>query len=164
MRRRGRTISLLFSVIMALPLTFCVVTEIKQQQLKHEARARLEKINLKTIILSAQEFHWTEAGKEINIRGELFDIKSYSVKNCKFTFSGLFDEDETAFDILHHNWRNNEQESKLLTELFQVLQSVFHNSVPLQEPGKNLAQQYPYLSPDKLSFQPNKIITPPPQA
>jgi hypothetical protein len=154
----------LFSVFMALPLTFCVVNDIKQQQLKHEARERLEKISLKTIILSTHEFHWTEAGKEISIRGELFDIKSYSVKNSKFIFSGLFDKEETALDKLEHSWRNHEEENKLLTELFQVLQSVFHNSAAVQEPGKKPSNQYPYLNPDKLSFQPKKIITPPPQA
>jgi hypothetical protein len=159
-----RTISLLFLLIMALPLTFCVVSEMKQQHLKQVSRGRLEKINLKTIVLSPYDFQWTEAGKEISIHSELFDIKSYSIKNGKFIFSGLFDKDETALDRLEHNWRNNEQENKLLTELFQVLQSVFHNAAPVQEPNRDLASQYPYLSPDKLSFQPKKIITPPPQA
>ena len=164
MRLPGRTISLLFLLIMALPLTFYVVTEMKQQHLKQVARERLEKIILQTIILPPHEFQWTEAGKEISIHGELFDIKCYSIKNGKFIFSGLFDKDETVFDELEHNWRNKEQENKLLTELFQVLQSVFHNSAPVQEPNGQLANQYPYLSPDKLSFQPKKIITPPPQA
>jgi hypothetical protein len=164
MLMRGRTISLLFSVIMALPLTFCVVTEIKQRQLKHDARERLEKINSVTVILSCHEFQWTEAGKEISIRGELFDLKSYSAKNGTFTFRGLFDKDETALDNLEHSWTNHQQENKLLTELFQILQSVFHNSAAVKEPGKKLTNQYPYLSPDKLSFQPKKIITPPPQA
>ena len=149
---------------MALPLTFCVVTEIKQQQLKHEARERLEKIISKTIILSAQEFYWTEAGKEIRVHGELFDVKFYSVNNGKYIFSGLFDKDETALDKLEHNWRNNQEENKLLAELFQVLQSVFHSSIAAQDQYKKLVHQYPYLSPDKLLFQPKKIITPPPQA
>jgi hypothetical protein len=149
---------------MALPLTFCVVTEMKQQHLKQVAREMLEKINLKTIILPAHEFQWTETGKEISVHGELFDIKCYSIKNGKFIFYGLFDNDETALDKLEHNWTNNEQENNLLTELFQVLQSVFHNSSRVQEPNRELANQYPYLSPDKLSFQPKKIITPPPQA
>jgi hypothetical protein len=149
---------------MALPLTFCVVTEMKQQHLKQVARERLQKINLRTIVLPPHEFQWTEAGKEINIHGELFDIKCYSIKNGKFIFHGLFDKDETALDKLAHNWRNNEQDTKLLTELFQVLQSVFHNSSQVQEPNIELANQYPYLSPDKLSFQPKEIITPPPQA
>ena len=164
MRLRGRTISLLFSVIMALPLTFCVVTEIKQQQLKHQARVRLEKLNLKKIFLSASEFQWTEVGKEISIHGDLFDIKSYSQKNGKFIFTGLFDKEEAELDKLEHNWRNNHEDNKFLTQLFQVLQSVFHNSAPIQAPYNKLANQYPYLSPDKLPFQPKKIITPPPQA
>jgi hypothetical protein len=136
----------------------------KQRQLKHDAKERLEKINLKTIILSTQEFRWTETGKEISIHGELFDIKSYSIINGKFIFSGLFDKDETALDKLEHNWKNSQEENKLVSELFQVLQSVFHNSAVLQEPSKELANQYPYLTTDKLLFQPKKIITPPPQA
>ena len=148
---------------MALPLTFCVVSELKQQHLKQVAKERLERINLKTVILSPQEFQWTEAGKEVSIHGELFDIKSYSIKNGKFILYGLFDKDETALDKLDHNWRNNDQENKVLNELFQVLQSVFHNTSAVQEPKGNLTNQYPYLSPDKLSFQPKKIITPPPQ-
>jgi len=149
---------------MALPLIFCVVTEMKQRQLKHEAKERLEKIKLKTIILSTQDFRWTETGKEISIHGELFDVKSYSIKNGKFIFSGLFDKDETALYKLDHNWKNNQEENKLISELFQVLQSVFHNSSPLPEPFRELANQYPYLSTDKLLFQPKEIITPPPQA
>jgi len=141
-----------------------MVTEMKQRQLKYEAKERLEKINLKTIILSTQDFRWTEPGKEISIHGELFDIRSYSIKNGKFIFSGLFDKDETALDKLEHNWKNNQEENKLLSDLFQVLQSVFHSATPLQEQPKDLANQYPYLSTDKLLFQPKKIITPPPQA
>src|SRR5436190_3247481 len=164
MRAPGRTISLLLLAIMALPLTFCVVTEIKQQQLKHEAKQRLENLVLKTIILSPTEFEWTEAGKEISIRGDLFDIKFYSLKNGKFIFCGLFDREETALDKLGHNWKNNQEENKLLTQLIEVLQSVFHNSGLEQDLHKNLAHQYPYLSPDRLLFQPKKIITPPPQA
>jgi hypothetical protein len=140
------------------------VTEIKQQQLKNEARARLEKLNLKRIVLSASEFQWTEAGKEITIHGELFDIKSYSQKNGKFIFFGLFDKEETTLDKLEHDWRNNQEESKFLTQLFQVLQSVIHNSTPTKAPDKKLANQYPYPGPDKLQFQSKKVITPPPRA
>ena len=140
------------------------MTEMKQRQLKHEAKERLEKINLKTIVLSTRDFRWTETGKEISIHGELFDIKSYSIKNGKFIFSGLFDKDETALDKLEHNWKNNEEENKLLSELFQALQSVFHNSATLQELSQALPNQYPYLITDKLLFQPKEIITPPPQA
>ena len=140
------------------------MTEVKQQQLKHDARTRLEELNLKTIALSAREFQWTEAGKEISVRGELFDIKSYSQKNGKFIFFGLFDKEETALDKLEHNWRSNQDENKFLTQLFQVLQSVFHNSAPMQGAYKKLTKQYAYPNPDKLSFQPKKIITPPPQA
>jgi hypothetical protein len=140
------------------------MTEIKQQQLKREARVKLEELKLKKIVLSASDFQWTERGKEISIHGELFDIKSYSQKNGKFIFSGLFDKEETELDKLEHNWRNNQEENKFLTQLFQVLQSVFHNSAPIQNPYKKLASQYPYPGPDKLSFQPKKIITPPPKA
>ena len=139
------------------------MAEIKQQQLKNEAIARLEKLNSKTIALSASEFQWTEVGNEISIHGELFDIKSYSQKNGKFIFSGLFDKEETALEKLEHNWSNNQDGNKFLTQLFQVLQSVFHNSAPMQDPSKKLANQYPYPSPDKLSFQTKRIITPPPQ-
>ena len=164
MRLPRGTISLFFAVILALPLTFCVMTEIKQQHLRNEARARLKELNLKTIFLSAGGFSWTEFGKEITIRGELFDIKSYSVKNGKFIFSGLFDKEETALEKLEHDCRNNQNENKFLTQLFEVLQSVFHSSGPAQDIYKKLASQYPYLIADKLSFQPKKIITPPPQA
>jgi len=163
MRTSRETISLFFSVIMALPLTFCVLAEIRQQHLKNEARARLEKLNLRTLVLSASEFQWTEAGKEISIRGELFDVKSYSTKSGKFIFSGLFDKEETALDTLEHNCRNNQDENKFLIQLFQVLQSVFHSSATTQGAYKKLDNQYPYLSTDKLSFQPKKIITPPPE-
>ena len=164
MRLPARIISFLFLVVTTLPITFCIVTEIKHQQLKYEAKQKVENLILKTIVLSPNEFQWTEAGKEISIHGDLFDIKSYSLTNGKFIFYGLFDKEETALDQLEHNWRNNREENKLLAELFQVLQSVFHNSGPEQDPHNKLINQYPYLSPDKLSFQPKKIITPPPQA
>ena len=149
---------------MVLPLIFCVVAEIKQKKLRGDARERLQEINLNTIVLSAHEFEWTEAGREISIRGELFDVKSYSFKKGRFIFNGLFDKEDTALDKIEHDWKDNRDENKVLTGLFQVLQSVFYNTVSDHNLYFKLANHYPYLNPDKLSLQPKDVATPPPQA
>ncbi|HET9825891.1 MAG TPA: hypothetical protein VFP87_11185, partial [Chitinophagaceae bacterium] len=90
--------------------------------------------------------------------------KSYSSENGKFIFTGLFDHEETVLNKLQHDWKTNRDENKLLTELFQILQSVFHNSKGEESLYSVLAVQHSYLIPNKLPTVIKKIITPPPQA
>ena len=148
---------------MLLPLSFCILSKIKQSQLKDQARERLEKYFLKKVTLTINQFTWTEPGKEISIDGNLFDVKYFSLKEDKFVFTGLFDKEETSLKKFDTNWQNNQQE-KLLTELFQVLQSVFYNSKLETNFYQKAPRHYLILTPDRLSFLPKKIITPPPKA
>ena len=88
---------------MLLPLSFCILSKIKQSQLKDQARERLEKYFLKKVTLTINQFTWTEPGKEISIDGNLFDVKYFSLKEDKFVFTGLFDKEETSLKKFDNN-------------------------------------------------------------
>ena len=159
-----KIISTLLLLAMLGPFLFCIITKIKEQHLKHEARENLEKLFLGKIIIRAGEFQRTYAHKEITINGDLFDVKSYSCENGIFVFQGLFDQKETLLNKLKHDSHTNQEDNKLLTELFQVLQSLFHNLKGEESLYNTLARRYPYLIPNKLPLPPAYVITPPPQA
>jgi hypothetical protein len=149
---------------MLLPFVYCILPQIKQQQLKNSARQRLEEHLINRITLSSAQFQWTDLGREISINGSLFDVKSYSSKNGQFTFTGLFDKEETTLvNKLKDNWTNHEKEDKTLALLFQVLQCVYHASASGETFDHALLSQYHAMAADKVCLIPAEILTPPPQ-
>ena len=69
----------------------------------------MESRSVVTVTASAQDVIWREEGREVTIKGEYFDLISWDLKGDTYTFTGVFDEEETAASNLLHqsNERNN---------------------------------------------------------
>jgi hypothetical protein len=122
----------LFILIGFTPLLFVIYTSIKQQEIRHNMKQQLEIKMLHTITLAKNEVHWLKDGKEILINGRMFDVKgSHPAGNGKISFTGLYDDDETALvNKMNKNQENeNKAGGKLLAQLFQLLQSPCNNTV-----------------------------------
>jgi hypothetical protein len=149
-----------------IPFVFILFLHVKQQAIRHKMKENLEQQLLQTITLSEDEVQWIKPGKEILVAGKMFDVKSFYSENGQYKFTGLFDQEETALvNQMENNCkRSNDSGSRLLTNLFQWLQSVYSNEVA----GPLLVNQ---LNDIKFCFtaiyliSPFKtILTPPPQA
>jgi len=128
-------------------------------------KEKLEQQNLHTISLPGTDVHWAKPGKEIRVDGRMFDIKSFSEKNGTYTFTGLFDDDETALNEYLEKDVNqkNESSNRLLSQLFQWLQAVdpatsADNCLTIQFQNPT-ASFYGLIIP----FAYKTILTPPPR-
>lgn len=69
--------------------------QVLQLHIQHKAEERLEKQSLQTIEVALHNVQWEKLGKEINIEGELFDVKSFFTTRDKIVLRGLWDRKET---------------------------------------------------------------------
>ena len=56
----------------------------------------MEQEELQTIVVDEHLVEWREKNREVTINGEYFDLTSWRLEDGKYTFSGVFDEEETA--------------------------------------------------------------------
>ena len=59
-------------------------------------KEELEKQSLHVVTLKNNDIIWLKAGKEIFLKGKMFDIKTAETRNGYTTFKGLYDEEETT--------------------------------------------------------------------
>lgn len=125
-------------------------------------KEELEEKQLQTIVLPEGEVTWMDK-HEIWVNNSMFDIHTKKLENGIYTFTGLYDEEETRLVEKERTaaGENNDQ-TKLLAQLFKCL-PVFctqNNDVA------DLACQYDsynqIVSPNVVS-QFREILTPPPQ-
>jgi hypothetical protein len=154
--------SIFFLALTLMPLISSSFLIIRLKIVQHEAKEKLEKGMLQTLVLNKNEFNWFKINKEISIDGKLFDVKSFSEKNGWYVFKGIYDHDETA---LNKNINNsiNEKANQFLTGLFQMLFSAHSSNFPELPPiGKMVVSSFPLIVQD-ISSPVKDILTPPPQ-
>jgi hypothetical protein len=159
------TSNCLLLLLAAMPLLYTLLIGIPQKAIQHKMKERLETQSLHTITVAENDVQWTRDGEEIWVNGRMFDIKSSHLQNGVYVFSGLYDNEETAFlEHLQKDQQNNPENNKQLVQLFQLLQSIYSN--PKEEiifPENSPADKFiPGSSP--LASQYISIFTPPPQA
>lgn len=125
-------------------------------------KEKLEERQLQTVIIPENEVTWMDK-HEIWVNNSMFDIQTKKLENGIYTFTGLYDEEETILVEQERNTagKNNEQ-NKLLTQLFKSLPVFCEQN---NEPGCffSLHDLYtPLILPGPVNpFR--KILTPPPQ-
>jgi hypothetical protein len=140
--------------------------QLHQKAVRHRMKEEMEKQCLHTITLQQQEFHWVEEGKELWVNNRLFDVKSFHVENGTYSFTGLYDEEETSLvkSLQQNEGQRNTPENKLLTEFFQLL-----NAPPPGDPTGYFGPSGILTTkfPDKKALLTTRHIattTPPPKA
>ena len=157
--------ALLFTLLGFAPLLFIILTGIKQQEIRYSMKRQLESKMLHTITLAKKDVYWMKKGEEILINGRMFDVKSsQSAGNDKISFTGLYDDDETALvKRVNKNQQNeNNAGGKLLAQLFQLLSSTCNNTpeevyIPLFN-----NDHFPVFA-QRLPSRFKTILSPPPQ-
>ena len=86
--------SFLLLSLFLLPYLYFFGFNIQQQRVYDKMEERLEKENLITLIISAEEIQWVKYNKEVLFNGKMFDIKEIVFDDGEYIMQGLFDEDE----------------------------------------------------------------------
>ena len=157
--------SLFFILLGFAPLLFIIIFSIKQQSIRHRMKEKMENQSLQSITLADNAIHWAKPGKEIWVKGKMFDIKSIAHKNGLTTFYGLYDDDETLLKKVFEKRckKKMTEENMLLGQLFYCLQGVYF--IPsVNSPFLSVKQLHEYsLNSPKIQSRFKTILTPPPQ-
>ena len=95
-KNRKHIASFFFGSLLLLPLVFIMLLQGLQFYLSHTADERMEERSIETLVVAEHKVEWKEKGREVTIDGKYFDLVSWSLQDGKYTFTGVFDEDETA--------------------------------------------------------------------
>ena len=149
-----------------VPLLFIIFFHIQQQRIHHKMEEAIEEHVLYSINVAEKKVHWIEKGKEIIIDGRMFDIKTLKFKDGVYTFTGLFDDEETLLvkQLEEKHKGGSVSDNKMMTLLFQWLRSVFNETHKENVSAANLLSQQFFIS-NKMPVlsQFISILTPPPR-
>lgn len=155
--------SLFFTGLGLVPLLFILILGIKKHDIRNRMKQKLESQSLQTLQLREDEVTWMDE-QEIWVHNSMFDIHTKKLERGVYTFTGLYDREETRLVELERNAAGKKkEENKLLVQLFKSLPGfcVQHNGITsLTVP---VTRSSPYLSRLPVS-QYREIPTPPPQA
>ena len=159
-----KIVALAFLLAGFMPVIFTLLFLCKQQMIRHEMKEKLETSLLQTITINEKDVVWMD-GHEIWVNEHMFDIHTKKLENGIYTFTGLYDEEETNLVKKHKDTtEKNSEESQLLSSLFQLLQSSFiENEANSLIPDLIIAEYRPLIL-HNISSPYINILTPPPQA
>ena len=128
-------------------------------------KEKLEEAMLHTIKVPEAKVQWVKFKKEIRLDGKMFDVKSFSVSNGEYVFTGLYDEEETA---LNNYFEKNTDQNKaatnhMLSSLFKLLQSIYTSDITEPMPLVDGPITFCPLILQYTSSSFKDILTPPPQ-
>ena len=148
-----------------MPVMFTLFFLFKQQMIRHEMKEKLELEMLHTIVVPEAEVKWVKYKKEIHVNDKMFDVKSFTLKEGQYIFKGLYDEEETALNSYFEKStdQKNEREVQILSELFKILQSIYHGDPDQAVITTNISNVYSPLILHHISSPFINILTPPPQ-
>lgn len=154
-------IPVMFGSLLALPLLLIVLLQLWQVYLFHTAYERMEEETVQTLVVETNQVVWKEEGREVTIDGEYFDLVSWSLQDGKYTFTGVFDRQETAIaNVLETKTNTGNFISRLLlvSQCFVATICIISmNHIPALE------KSFHFFS-DQYKFLFKRIISPPPKA
>ena len=127
-------------------------------------KEKLETSQLQTITISEKDVVWMD-DHEIWVNEHMFDIHTKKLESGLYTFTGLYDEQETNLvKKLKDTTEKNNEENQLLSSLFRLLQSAFIEDEGNSLITDRLKTEYRPLILQNISSPFKAILTPPPQS
>jgi len=153
---------IIFLLLGSAPLLLSLFVTLQKNTIRHRIKEKLEKRDLWTVAIPEYEVRWMDR-HEIWVNNSMFDIKTKKLENGIYTFTGLYDEEETLLVEKERNaaGKNNEQ-NKLLARMFSSLPLFFEreNEIIYYSSLNNL---YTVFIPSHPISPFKKILTPPPK-
>ena len=125
-------------------------------------KMEFEKGALQTVVLPENKVVWMDK-HEIWVNNSMFDIATKKLENGIYTFTGLYDEDETSLVVKEkESSKKNNEQNKRLSQLLKILPifcSLFKESYQFEKPCSLF---YSFVS-ERHENPFKKILVPPPQ-
>ncbi len=125
-------------------------------------KEKLEIDQLQTIVIEEEKVIWMDK-HEIWVHEHMFDIHSKKLENGLYTFTGLYDDDETELvKKERRSTEDNSAQNKILAKLFKQLPAV--NDIATEGLTPNTPEHFfNFFVLQQTITQYKEIITPPPQ-
>lgn len=111
-------------LLIAIPLFFTILFLVKQHLVQHQMFEKMEQGFVSTYRFSTGDLHWIKEGKELLIKGKLFDVQACTIASDSTTFTGLFDEEEELLKTNFLQIVNSKNEQPTPLQLL-LLKSIF---------------------------------------
>jgi hypothetical protein len=133
MDKQKKILTIIMLLVVAAPLLLYTVYLVKQKLIQHQMLESLESSSLQTVSIKSIDFKWEKANKEVIINGELFDVKSFEMKDGKIILKGLYDVEEKNLKnsyakLLHQKNGNPAPVDKLLLK-FIFATAILKNTI-----------------------------------
>lgn len=96
--------------LVSVPLFFTFSYLVKQLLVQHSMFEKIEQSYVNTYNFSRGDLQWIKEGKELLIKGKLFDVKTYTITLDSISVTGLFDEEEELLKTNYLQIANNKND------------------------------------------------------
>jgi hypothetical protein len=154
-------------LLVALPLFFSLGIYIKKQLIQHRRAERFKTELLVVVNLKASEVNWVKPGKEIQVGGKLFDVKSYKANGSNIVFTGFFDSKEDK--LVRHARLIQQQKTKSDNPINQSVAKFLFLPIFKEPTGFTIQNNWFFIFNvfpkymESLSSIPYPTIAPPPK-
>jgi len=160
--------SLLALLLVAIPLIFSIYTVAKLAIIKCQMSEALESEQLQTITVSESDIKWIIPGKELLIKGNLFDVESYKYTQNKLEIKGLYDKEEDNVQdhvakMFHQKQEENTADNTALVSLFFQTLFIEKNTFSKSNLAVTIVRKINYSFTEKLVSSNSDILIPPPK-
>lgn len=158
-----KTSGFLFIALSITPLLLVIFFSVKEQVIQVQMKKKLESNELQTVMIPAEKVIWMD-DHEIWVNESMFDIRTQKLENGVYTFTGMYDADETALVLQQKKTsKTQSDQQKQLVQTFNCLKNIFNDSGELLiHPPVVVITHHSFISLRLPEFS-LPIPTPPPQ-
>ncbi len=158
-----KTSGFLFIALSITPLLLVIFFLVKEQVIQVQMKKKLESHELQTVIVPEEKVIWMD-DHEIWVNESMFDIRTQKLENGVYTFTGMYDADETALvQQQQKTTKSQSDQHKQLVQTFHCLKNVFNDTEELIfHPAVAVVEHQSFIYLHLPEFSP-PIPTPPPQ-
>jgi hypothetical protein len=155
--------SLFYLLLGIVPLLLILFITLKKEGIHHKMKGKLKNQSLQTITLPENAVVWMDK-HEIWVNNSMFDIHSKKLENGIYTFTGLYDDDETELVMQQQDTtEKDKQQNKLLTQFFKSLHNIFYTPSQGFDMTTHKQNELFCYGSSSVITQSKEIPTPPPQ-
>lgn len=121
-----KTAACLFLLLGLSPLFIAFSFTVREYVIRERMRKMLESHDLQTVVVPERDVIWMD-DHEIWVNESMFDIRTKKLENGVYTFTGLYDADETELvkEQQHKQQHKQTPEEKILAQTLQALNRLY---------------------------------------
>ena len=151
-------------LLMVIPMLLPVFNAVEKLEIREKMLGLLQQRELQTLQIAEKDVVWMDK-HEIWVNEQMFDVATSALRDGMYTFTGLYDEEETKLVKMEmeagDEESNDQRRSRQLVDLLHIPFLVDEAEPAYPRSGSSI--NYPQLS-FKIITVVKRVIAPPPKA